>query len=167
MEVKNKKIYFKPYNKVNDNMVIIMWDYKPVIKTNAKGIKIETPLAIWEKYVFNHIPSIDEIKNIIISYYNNITNEKILSGFVWNGMKVWLSTENQFNYKAMFDIAIQTKGSNLPVRVKFGDNENIIYYEFSDLEELSNFYHEMINYIQNTIQNGWKKKDNINWDIYK
>lgn len=167
MEVKNKKIYFKPYNKVNDNMVIIMWDYKPVIKTNAKGINIETPLAIWEKYVFNHIPSIDEIKNIIISYYNNITNEKILSGFVWNGMKVWLSTENQFNYKAMFDIAIQTKGSNLPVKVKFGDNENIIYYEFSDLEELSNFYHEMINYIQNTVQNGWKKKDNINWDIYK
>lgn len=167
MKVKNKKIYFKPYNKVNDNMVIIMWDYKPVIKTNAKGINIETPLAIWEKYIFNHIPSIDEIKNIIISYYNNITDKKILSGFVWNGMKVWLSTENQFNYKSMFDIAIQTKGSNLPVKVKFGDNENIIYYEFSDLEELSNFYHEMINYIQNTIQNGWEKKDNINWDIYK
>lgn len=167
MEVKNKKIYFKPYNKINDNMVVIMWDYNPITKINAKGVEIETPLAIWQQYTFNHIPTLKEIKKVIISYYNNIIDEKILSGFVWKGMKIWLSSENQFNYKSIYDIAIQTKGENLPVKFKFGDDENIVYYEFLELEDFSDFYYEMINYIQNTLKNGWIKKDRINWDFYK
>lgn len=167
MEVKNKKIYFKPYNKINDNMVVIMWDYKPITKINAKGVEIETPLATWQQHTFKHIPSIREIKDIIISYYNNITDKKILSDFIWKGMKIWLSSENQFNYKSMYDIAVQTEGKNLPIKVKFGDDENVIYYEFSEMEDFSDFYYKMIMFIQNTVQNGWKKKEEINWNIYK
>ena len=46
----------------------------------------------------------------VYDWYNKQTDEKILSGFVWKGMKVWLSAENQFNYKAAFDLAMQTAG---------------------------------------------------------
>jgi hypothetical protein len=167
MEIKNKKIYYKPYNKVNDNMVVIMWDYKPIMKINAKGVEIETPLAVWQEHTFNYIPTLNEIKEIIISYYNSIIDKEILSEFTWKGMKVWLSIENQFNYKVIYDIAIQTEGKNLPVTLKFGDDENTIYYEFSDIDELSIFYRNMTDFIQTTIQNGWKKKEKINWDFYK
>lgn len=167
MEVKNKKKYFKPYNKVNDKHVTIMWDYKPIFKANAKGEEIETPLATWQEHTFNHIPTLSEIKNVIIDFYNIEIDKKIVSGLTWNDMQIWLSTENQFNYKAAYDLAVQTNGLNLPVTFKFGNNEMPIYYEFSTIEELSNFYITSLTYIQNTLKEGWIKKDTINWEIYQ
>jgi hypothetical protein len=167
MEVKNKKKYFKPYNKVNDKHVTIMWDYKPIFKANAKGEEIESPLATWQEHTFNHIPTLSEIKEVITNYYNKLIDQSILSGLVWNGMKVWLSSENQFNYKVAYDLAVQTNGATLPIVFKFGDNEETIYHEFKTIEELSNFYITSINYVQTVLQEGWKEKDKINWNIYK
>jgi hypothetical protein len=167
MEVKNKKKYFKPYNKVNDKHVTIMWDYKPIFKANAKGEQIESPLATWQEHTFNHIPTLSEIKAVITDYYNKLIDQSILSGLVWNGMKVWLSSENQFNYKVAYDLAVQTNGATLPIVFKFGDDEETVYYEFKTLEDLSNFYITSINYVQTVLQEGWNKKDKINWDIYK
>jgi hypothetical protein len=167
MEVKNKKKYFKPYNKVNDKHVTIMWDYKPIFKANAKGEQIESPLATWQEHTFNHIPTLSEIKAVITDYYNKLIDQSILSGLVWNGMKVWLSSENQFNYKVAYDLAVQTNGATLPIVFKFGDDEETVYYEFKTIEELSNFYITSINYVQTVLQEGWNKKDKINWDIYK
>ena len=167
MLVKNKKKYFKPYNKVNDKCVTIMWDFKPLTKVNAKGVEIETPLATWQEYTFSYIPSLSEIKEIITEYYNQKINEEILNGFVWNNIKIWLTSENQFNYKAAYDLAFQTNGQTLPITFKFGDNETPIYYEFKTLEELSNFYISSIKYIQNTLEKGWQKKDSIDWNIFK
>jgi hypothetical protein len=167
MEVKNKKKYFKPYNKVNDKHVTIMWDYKPIFNANAKGEQIESPLATWQEHTFNHIPTLSEIKAVITDYYNKLIDQSILSGLVWNGMKVWLSSENQFNYKVAYDLAVQTNGATLPIVFKFGDDEETVYYEFKTIEELSNFYITSINYVQTVLQEGWNKKDKINWDIYK
>lgn len=167
MEVKNKKKYFKPYYKVDDKHVTIMWDYKPIIKVNAKGDQIESPLATWQEYTFNHIPTLSEIKNVIIDYYNQLIDEAILSGFTWRGMNVWLSSENQFNYKVAYDLAIQTNGSSLPVVFKFENENEVIYHEFKTVEEITDFYINCVNYVQTTLMNGWKEKDNINWEIYK
>ena len=107
------------------------------------------------------------IKNIITNYYNKLIDQSILSGLVWNGMKVWLSNENQFNYKVAYDLAVQTNGATLPIVFKFGDDEEPVYYEFKTLEDLSNFYITSINYVQTVLQEGWNKKDKINWDFYK
>lgn len=167
MEVKNKKKYFKPYNKVNNKNVTIMWDYKPIMKVNAKGEEIESPLATWQEHTFNHIPTLSEIKSVITEYYNKLIDQTILSGLVWNGMSVWLSNENQFNYKVAYDLAVQTNGASLPIVFKFGSDDEPIYHEFKTLDELSNFYITSINYVQNILHEGWKKKDDINWDIYK
>jgi hypothetical protein len=166
MEVKNKKKYFKPYNKVNNKHVTIMWDYKPIMKVNAKGEEIESPLATWQEYTFNHIPTLSEIKSVIIEYYNKLIDERILSGLVWNGMQIWLSNENQFNYKVAFDLAMQTNGNTLPVTFKFGSNEEPVYYEFKTIDDISDFYLTSIKYVQNVLQDGWKKKDEINWEFY-
>lgn len=43
---------------------------------------------------FNGKPSEDTIKTMVSEWFNDRTNETILSGFVWNGMSVWLSNEN-------------------------------------------------------------------------
>jgi len=60
-------------------------------------------------------PSPEAIKSVVIGWYNQQIEETILSGFVYEDMPVWLSTENQFNYKVVYDLAVQTKGSTLPV----------------------------------------------------
>ena len=167
MEVKKRKKYFKPYNIINGKSVTIMWDYKPVFKTNLKGEEIETPFGIWQEHTFDFIPELSDIKKIVLDYYNKKIDERILSGLVWNGMKIWLSNENQFNYKAVYDLAFQTNGANLPVYFKFGDETEPVYHEFKTLEEISDFYLASINYIQNILQKGWTEKENIDWNIFK
>ena len=82
-------------------------------------------------------------------------------------MQVWLSLENQFNYKAAYDLAVQTEGKNLPVVFKFGSIDSPTYYKFDTLEELTDFYTKAMKFINEQLTIGWTKKDSINWDDYK
>ena len=107
------------------------------------------------------------VRSRLAKYYDSITDWKILSGFEWRGMKVWLSMENQFNYKAAYDLAVQTNGASLPVTFKFGTTENPIYHQFNTLDELSDFYSSAISYINNILAEGWEKKDAIDWNEYE
>lgn len=120
----------------------------------------------FEEKTFKYKPSLSQIKDLICDYYNKKTDEAILSGFVWNNMSVWLSSENQFNYKAAYDLAVQTKGASLPVKFKFGDSINPIYYSFKNLNEFTDFYVQAMTYINTTLEQGWTKKDQINWNKY-
>ncbi|MFR9542878.1 MAG: hypothetical protein SNH27_12580, partial [Rikenellaceae bacterium] len=90
-----------------------------------------------------------------------------LSGMEYDGALVWLSTENQFNYKAAYDMAVQTDGQSLPVTFKFGSDEEPIYKEFATLEELSDFYTTCLNYVQTAIKEGWNKKDSFDVTLYE
>lgn len=116
---------------------------------------------------FPYKPTVDVIKDAILDIENAAIDKKILSGFVWNDMTVWLSSENQFNYKAAYDLAIQTNGANLPLTFKFGDSEDPKYHEFKTLEDLSDFYIKVVSFVNTTLAEGWKKKDSINWDLYQ
>ena len=100
MEIKNRKSEFKPITKIG-NKCIIRWDFKPITKINNKGIEVETPLAVWQEETFNFIPNLDQIKEVILSYYNKQIDDKIIGGFVWKNMNIWLSSENQFNYNVV------------------------------------------------------------------
>ena len=116
---------------------------------------------------FNGKPSEDTIKTMVSEWFNNRTNETILSGFVWNGMSVWLSNENQFNYKVAYDLAVQSDGKTLPVTFKFGTDDEPCYHTFSTIEELTDFYTKAIQHIQDTLADGWKSKDNFNLELYR
>ena len=98
---------------------------------------------------------------------NQPLDQKILSGFVWKDMPVWLSSENQFNYKAAYDLAVMSQGQSLPVVFKFGTTENPVYYSFGSLEDISDFYISAMAYINRTLEEGWKKKDSIDWSVYE
>ena len=167
MKVKNKKTLYQPIKVVDNNNVIVMWDYKPIIKVNAMGETVETPLAIWQEARFNYIPSLTEIKSTILSHYNQEIEYTIKTGLKWKGMQVWLTTENQFNYKAAYDLAVQTKGATLPLSIKLGNDDNVVYYEFKTLDDFSDFYFSAMNHVQKTLSEGWKKKDNIKWELYE
>lgn len=112
-------------------------------------------------------PSDEVIRSVVLGWYNERINEAILSGFIYENMPVWLSTENQFNYKAAYDLAVQTSGATLPVTFKFGTDDEPQYREFITLEDLTDFYTKAMQHVQNTLAEGWKKKDAFNLDQYK
>lgn len=180
------KTEYSPITKIGNGVYQISWDYKDVFepvyeelteeqKALEKAGEIVERTKIGEEdtdyctYVYEYIyykPSIDNIKQIIYNWYNKQVDEKILSGFVWNNMQIWLSPENQFNYKAAYDLAIQTQGATLPVTFKFGDAYSPIYYTFSTMEDFTNFYISTIEYINTMLAEGWQKKDSIDWSSY-
>lgn len=147
--------------------VKIAFDYEPLYEYDEDGKQIQTDVGTWSEHVFRSRPSVGQIRDFILLEINKRTDQKILSGFVWNGMQVWLSTENQFNYKAAYDLAVQTGGANLPIVFKFGSNDEPKYHKFDTVEELTDFYVKAMTYINEQLAIGWAKKDCINWDLYK
>lgn len=115
---------------------------------------------------FDHKPSIGEVKETILAWYNTEIDNQIISGFIWKNTPIWLSMENQFNYKAAYDLAVQTEGKLLPT-FKFGTTENPVYYKFETLEDLQDFYLEAMTYVNETLRKGWEVKDSIDWSIYE
>lgn len=152
-------------------MYYISWDCQIIVDyvKDAEGNVIEknSNYATWMVEQFKYKPTLDNIKSIILRWYNNQIDQKILSGFVWKDMQVWLSRENQFNYKAAYDLALQTNGANLPCKFKFGSTEEPIYYTFESVGDLQDFYMSAMNFINTTLNEGWAKKDTINWEDYK
>lgn len=140
------------------NKWAISWDFQPA-ESGGENLS-------YEESVFDHRPSIDEIRETILAYYNDQTDNKIRDGFVFKGSSVCLSMENQFNYKAAYDLAVQTHGASLPVRFKFGPDSEPDYHDFTTVEELSEFYTSAILFIQNTLAEGWAKKDSVDFNQY-
>lgn len=161
-----KKEYFVPVVDYG-NMIKVSFDYEVIYDTDEEGNKIPSNIGTWYEAILKPKPSNSKLKTFILDTINKDIDNKILSGFVWKAMPIWLSTENQFNYKAAYDLAVQTNGANLPIVFKFGDTNNPIYYEFKTLEDLTDFYIQTMNYINQTLAEGWARKDSINWEEYK
>lgn len=116
---------------------------------------------------FDHKPATGEVRALITGWYNERTDTAILSGFSYENMPVWLSGENQFNYKAAYDLAVQTDGATLPVTFKFGTDEEPRYRTFEKLEELTDFYTKAMEYIQDILYEGWRKKEGLDLNLYQ
>ena len=114
----------------------------------------------------DHRPTEAEISAAVKEWYNVQTEKAILSGFTYDGTPVWLSQENQYNYKAAYDLAVQTDGKTLPVTFKFGTDDEPVYRTFDSLDKLTDFYTSVVKFIQDTLADGWKKKDSIDLSKY-
>ena len=140
--------------------IVVCYGYTAVDEKNATWYEIYF-------YTKKGKPSFEQVKQAIIKDINGRTDEKILSGFVWNDTMVWLNRENQFNYKAAYDLAIQTQGASLPVTFKFGTDAEPVYHTFGQMEEFTDFYTRAIGYINATLAEGWQKKDSFDFSVYE
>lgn len=142
----------------------VRWDIQPETGDDAD----KQAVSYYEtEIILQHKPNINDIRQAVLEGVNRMIDEKIISEFVWNDMPVWLSSENQFNYKAAYDLCVQTGGQTLPVLFKFGDTENPIYHQFDKQEELSDFYIKAMQFISDTLSAGWLMKDSVNWSEYE
>lgn len=113
-------------------------------------------------------PTIGEIRQILIDQINANTDERILKGFVWKDHPVYLSSENQFNYKSAYDLALQDE-TILPIKFKLGEDANggVVYYTFDTVDELKDFYTKAILHINQCLNEGWQEKDDLDMSLYE
>ena len=167
LRITHLKSKYVPLSKLASGRWKIHFGFEPYYEVDEEGNKTETQLGTWTEALIPFKPSLEQLKKLILDAINKEVDEKILSGFVWKDMPVWLSTENQFNYKAAYDLAVMSQGQSLPVMFKFGTTENPVYYHFSTLEDISDFYVSAMTYINTTLAEGWQKKDAIDWSVYE
>ena len=134
----------------------VRWD----VTTDAYGI------TSYMEQQLNHRPTVDEIKALISGWISDRTAARILTGFSYDGVPVWLSVENQSNYQRAYTQASLGLPGALPVTFKFGTDDAPVYRTFDTLPELEAFYTAYSAHIQNVQQEGWKAKDNIDFGRY-
>ena len=127
--------------------------------------------ATWKEIDFykkNGKPSLAQIKEAVKADINAATDERIIKGFVWNGINVWLSEENQRNFSEAQRIAASMPDTILPVTFKLGEDEygDPVYHTFESAEELTAFYLEAVAYVNAQLAAGWAEKDSIDWGPY-
>lgn len=119
--------------------------------------------------------SLQTVKDVIIADINARTDEKIVSEMVWtpqaggDPIPVWLSQENQFNFKSAYDLAVQKQGATLPVTFKMGEKDDgtPIYHTFETMADAEDFYLQAVGYINQCLAAGWQEKDSIDWTPYE
>lgn len=109
---------------------------------------------------YDHRPSMDEVKKDIEALIDELTHEDILTGFEWEGKPVWLSTENQLNFRSAV---------TAPVRFKLGEDADgtPVYHEFTSQSKLNAFCKAVGNFVVEKLNAGWVLKDSIDYSVYE
>ena len=115
----------------------------------------------YETTIIKHKPTLNEIKTIILDWYNAKTEDKIINGFEWNGIPVHLTRDNQHNY------ALFAEAGLIPIELKLGTPEEPVFYKFTTMSELKDFKMEISKHIKFCLQLGWAQKNNIDWEVYE
>lgn len=148
---------FECFNKVK-NTYIVRFDET---KTD-NGYK-------YQHFFVSGTDDIEVIKSTINNYYNELCSDEILKGFKLDSDIVWLSSENQINYKIYYDFALFNHQNDLefqPIKIKIGDETESKYHTFQSFEEYQKFVFDYAEHIQNTISKYWELKDSIDWKLY-
>lgn len=142
--------------------VIIGYELKQVSDTMYEWCEV----YIYKKQ--KNFISFNDIKDAIINDINSQTDEKILTGFVWGEKPVYLSAENQRNFSEGQRMA-EKDPTILPITYKIGQHSDgsPVYHTFETSEEIDVFYKQAFGYINQCLNEGWQRKDNIDWSQYE
>ncbi len=115
--------------------------------------------AEWMEQDFDHRPTADEITELYASMVDDEVQREIVTGFIYNGNPVWLSTENQMNFRS---------APTVPVRFKLGeDGEGCpVYHTFTTQKELTAFNKAVADHIAACLNDGWTRKDAFDVEPY-
>ena len=121
----------------------------------------------------DHRPALGDVRDAIIAHIDAETDEKILTGYQWTVLHgehagqtvyVWLSKENQDNFKAKHDAAIiYPDRVTFPFSYKISEDADhkAIYETFQNIGELATFYLGGLAYIDQCYGAGWVEKDAV------
>ena len=141
----------------------VRWNVKDATPTEEN---MSSEMFSFMEEEFPYKPNIDEIKNLILNWYNTEIDNKIYSTFTWKGHSVWLDSIAQLNFKASYDLAKEGL-YDFTIPFKFGTMDNPTYYTFSGVDELREFYLASVKHVSDTLAEGWVVKDSIDWSEYE
>ena len=153
-------------------------DYQPVLEDASRVVisygltELGDGKAEWYELVFykkQGKPSFNAAKKAILADIDAQTDEKILNGYEFTPdgadtpIIVWLSKESQTNFSEAHRLQI------VPVKFKLNEtaDKQPIYHIFETFEELDRFYKGGVLYINQCLNEGWARKDSIDWTPYE
>lgn len=116
------------------------------------------------RHRFDHKPTVDEIKKLVWATIDAETKDKIVNQFEYEGIKVWLTDEKQRNFASIEN----NESVTFPLTLKLNEKADAtpIYHTFQTRDEFKKFSEAAACFILETIRNGWKEKDNVDWDVF-
>ena len=155
-----------------ENYSLIRETYSQVIVSYEMEAEPDGVHATWQELYFSKKqgrPSLAQIKEAIIADIDAQTDAKILNGYEFTPdgasepIVVWLSKENQTNFSEAHRLQF------VPIKFKLNETEDkqAIYHTFETFEELDRFYKGGVLYINQCLNEGWQRKDSIDWEQYK
>ena len=106
----------------------------------------------YEEYIQKHYkPTMEEEIEQSIETINKETDERILNDFVWRDNEFYLSLENQFNFKNLFDLR-EIKEYPITIKTKTG------FTTLNDVHDVEEFYLAGFKFIEECLKEGWEKK---------
>ena len=153
-------------------------DFQPVVEDQSRvvisyGLKeLGDGKAEWYEVVFykkQGKPDLEAVKKAVTADIDAHTDEKILNGYPFTPdgaqepITVWLSKENQTNFSEAHRLEI------VPIKFKLNetDDQQAIYHEFTTFAELDRFYKGGVQYINQCLNEGWARKDALDWEAYE
>ena len=89
------------------------------VRWNINELEDSENKLSYEEHIFNYIPTIEDIQQVIITWFNKQTDGIIKYGFRWKDIQVILTDESKFNYKAITDEAARREEA-----IKLWDEQN-------------------------------------------
>ena len=146
-----------------------------IVGYELKRLEGENPHDLYEWYEIYFYKKqmtawgLDAVKQAIINDIDAQTDAKILNGYQFTPdgaeepITVWLSEENQRNFSEAQRLQI------IPVKFKLNETEDKqpIYHTFETFEELDRFYKGGVQYINQCLQEGWQRKDSVDFTPYE
>ena len=82
---------------------------------------------------------------------NQETDDRILNDFTWMGETFYLTMENQFNFKNLYDLR-EMRTYPVLIKTKTG------FMELDNADEVAQFYLAGVDFIDRCLKEGWIKK---------
>lgn len=111
------------------------------------------------RHTFDHKPTWEEVKAMLVEAINEHTRDTIVRGFEWSNIRVWLSEENQRNFLMMEKLTQDA----YPLKLKINEdcNGQPVYYTFVSEEEFAAFSKLSSQHVTETLKSGWDEKDSL------
>lgn len=106
----------------------------------------------YEEYIQKpYKPTMEEEIEYSVKMINEETDERILNDFKWRDNEFYLSLENQFNFKNLYDLR-ERKEYPITIKTKTG------FTTLNDVKEVEEFYLAGFKFIEECLKEGWEKK---------
>ena len=106
----------------------------------------------YEEYVPTlYKPTMEEEIEDSVKMINEETDERILNDFVWKDNEFYLSIENQFNFKNLYDLR-DIKEYPITIKTKTG------FITLEDVKEVEDFYLAGVLFVEECLKEGWRRK---------